>query len=264
MFYNCYSLKSIDFSSFKAINIINMHSLFNGCESLKSINLSSFDTSNTTDMSKMFYNCSSLVSINLSSFNTCNTTDMSNMFYNCSSLKSIDLSSFNTTNVTDMSNMFYYCCSLESVDLSSFKTGKLKKKDLMFSNCFSLKDNNIKFNKEDKKLLEAVMTRKNFFFEMKICILGRIEVGKTSILSRFCKNSFEGDKPRTVGGNYWQQNLKLNGYTKTKLHIWDTMGWGITDVTKFLELYYRDANAIILVYDITQEESFGDLDFWIT
>ena len=264
MFYNCYSLKSIDFSSFNAINIINMHSLFNDCKSLVSINLSSFNTSNTTDMSEMFSGCSSLKSIDLSSFNTSSTTDMGEMFRGCSSLKSIDLSSFNTTKVTDMSNMFYYCRSLESVDLSSFNTGKLKKNDLMFSNCFSLKDNNIKFNKEDKKLLNAVMTRKNDFY-MKIVILGKIDVGKTSILSRFCKNSFKDDIHRTIGGAMLTQNLELNNeHAKIKLLIWDTMGWGLADVTKIQHIYYRDAHAIILVYDVTQEDSFEDLDFWIT
>ena len=275
MFYNCYSLKSIDFSSFNAINIINMHSLFSGCESLVSINLSSFDTSNATDMSEMFRGCYSLKSIDLSSFNTSNATDMSEMFRGCSSLKSIDLSSFNTTKVNDMSNMFYYCRSLESVDLSSFNTGKLKKNDLMFSNCFSLKDNNIKFNKEDKKLLNAVMTRKNDF-DMKIVILGKFDVGKTSILSRFCKNSFEDDTEHTIAGRYFTQNLELNNeHAKIKLHIWDTNGWGwggridctmtCGRIVKIcLELYYRDAHAIILVYDVTQEDSFENLDFWIT
>ena len=64
-----------------------MYSMFWGCFSLNSINLSSFNTSNVTNMSFMFYNCSSLNSINLSSFNISNDTYMSCMFYKCSSLK---------------------------------------------------------------------------------------------------------------------------------------------------------------------------------
>ena len=62
--------------------------------------------------------------IDLSSFNTTKVTDMSFMLNNCSSLKSIDLSSFNTTNVTDMYDMFYGCSSLKKENIKVNKNGK--------------------------------------------------------------------------------------------------------------------------------------------
>ena len=138
MFYDCSSLNSIDISSFNTNNVTNMRYMFYGCFSLKSIDLSSFNTNNVTDMSDMLSNCSSLKSIDLSSFNTNNVTNMRCMFYHCSSLKSIDLSSFNTNNVTDMSYMFSNCSSLKSIDLSSFNTNKVTDMYAMFSNCSSL------------------------------------------------------------------------------------------------------------------------------
>ena len=78
---------------------------------------------------------------------------MSHMFDRCTSLKSIDLSSFNTNNVNDMSDMFSFCESLKSIDLSSFNTNNVTNMSGMFSWCESLKIENIKINKNEKKLV---------------------------------------------------------------------------------------------------------------
>ena len=62
MSYNCYSLKSIDLSSFNTSNVNNMSYMFSECYSLKSIDLSSFNTSNVKDfnLDNIFYGCKSL------------------------------------------------------------------------------------------------------------------------------------------------------------------------------------------------------------
>ena len=138
MFYGCSSLKTIDLSSFKANNVINMSGMFNRCSSLESIDLSKFNTNNVTDMSYMFYHCFSLKSIDLSSLNTFNVINMNCMFYNCFSLKSIDLSKFNANNATDMRYMFYNCSSLKSIDLSSFNENNITNLCSMFNRCSSL------------------------------------------------------------------------------------------------------------------------------
>ena len=139
MFYGCYSLQSIDLSSFNTTNVNNMLGMFNQCSSLQSIDLSSFNTTNVKDMSLMFYKCSSLQSLDLSSFNTTNVKKMWMMFYDCSSLQSLDLSSFNTTNVDNMYGMFCNCSSLISINLSSFNTTNVKYMNDMFAGCSSLK-----------------------------------------------------------------------------------------------------------------------------
>jgi len=156
MFYKCFSLNSIDLSSFNTNNVTNMSYMFSGCSSLKSINLSSFNTNNVTNMSEMFFDCSSLKSIDLSSFNTNNVTNMSEMFFDCSSLKSIDLSSFNTNNVKDMFNMFSGCSSLKSIDLSFFNTNNVKEMFNIFSGCSSLKRENIIIKNSNDKLLKEI------------------------------------------------------------------------------------------------------------
>ena len=98
-------------------------------------------------------------------------------------------------------------------------------------------------------------------FEIKICLLGNVNVGKTSIASRFCKDSFTENYMNTIGGAYQQQNIILNNGTKIKLHIWDTSGQD--RFRSMTNLYYRDAQVAILTYDVTNEESLEGLNYWL-
>jgi len=136
--------------------LISTSHMFESCSSLESIDLSSFNANNAINMRYMFYGCSSLKSIDLSSFNTNNVTDMCFMFYGCTSLKSIDLSSFNINNVINISCMFYGCSSLKSIDLSSFHTNINTDISWMFEGCSSLKKQNVKLNKNEKKILDEI------------------------------------------------------------------------------------------------------------
>ena len=98
-------------------------------------------------------------------------------------------------------------------------------------------------------------------FEVKICLLGDVNVGKTSIASRFCKNSFNDNYINTIGGAYQQQNITLNNGVKIKLHIWDTSGQD--RFRSMTNLYYRDAQVAILTYDVTNEQSLESLNYWL-
>ena len=60
--------------------------------------------------------------------------------------------------------------------------------------------------------------------ETKIVLLGDVNVGKTSIASRYCKNSFNDHHINTIGGAYQQQKVVLSNGSMVKLHIWDTSG----------------------------------------
>ena len=97
--------------------------------------------------------------------------------------------------------------------------------------------------------------------EIKICLLGDVSVGKTSIASRYCKNSFTENYMNTIGGAYQQQNVVLNNGTKIKLHIWDTSGQD--RFRSMTNLYYRDAQVAIVTYHVTNEESFEGLNYWL-
>ena len=97
--------------------------------------------------------------------------------------------------------------------------------------------------------------------EAKIVLLGDVSVGKTSIASRYCKNSFNDHHINTIGGAYQQQKVVLPNGSMVKLHIWDTSGQ--ERFRAMTNLYYRDAQVAILTYDITNEQSFSSIDFWI-
>ncbi len=91
--------------------------------------------------------------------------------------------------------------------------------------------------------------------------MGDVSVGKTSIASRFCKNSFNENYINTIGGAYQQQNIVLNNGVKMKLHIWDTSGQD--RFRSMTNLYYRDAHVAILTYDVTNEQSLESLNYWL-
>ena len=111
-----------------------------------------------------------------------------------------------------------------------------------------------------KKSLEKTENKKNTI-EVKVVLLGDQSVGKSSISQRYVKNVFTGTHVATVGGAYLQQKVVLNNGVAIKLHLWDTGGQ--ERFRSMTNLYYRDANAAILTYDITNEQSFTSLNFWL-
>lgn len=89
----------------------------------------------------------------------------------------------------------------------------------------------------------------------KLILLGDIEVGKTSLIIRFVDGTFEDGKVQNFDTK--EKSITVDG-TTSQLEITDTAGQ-----ERFRTLtssYYRNANAIIVVYDITNEESFKDVD----
>jgi small GTP-binding protein len=97
--------------------------------------------------------------------------------------------------------------------------------------------------------------------EAKIVLLGDQNVGKSSIAQRYCKNLFTGQHVATIGGAYLQQKVILNNGVTIKYHIWDTGGQ--ERFRSMANLYYRDASAAILTYDISNEKSFESLNYWV-
>ena len=83
-----------------------MEYMFNACYSLKSLELSSFDTSNVTDMSNMFGLCESLATLDLSNFNTSNLSDKASLFSSCYLLTSVDFTNVVFLNISEYEYMF--------------------------------------------------------------------------------------------------------------------------------------------------------------
>ena len=92
--------------------------------------------------------------------------------------------------------------------------------------------------------------------ECKLVLLGDSNVGKSSLVLRFVKNQFNADQVTTVGAAFLQSPVPLDdSEDKIQFGIWDTAG---SERYKALApMYYRGAEAAIVVYDITSFESFG-------
>lgn len=100
-----------------------------------------------------------------------------------------------------------------------------------------------------------------FSYQFKIILLGSIAVGKTAILSRYITNEFNENHIPTIQVNYKVKIENVNNETHAKLNIWDTCG-----NEKFRAItrqYYKDAQGIILVYDISNRFTFESIDSWI-
>lgn len=94
----------------------------------------------------------------------------------------------------------------------------------------------------------------------KVVLLGEGCVGKTSTVLRYCQNTFREDHVQTVQASYLEKRLNIDGQRVT-LAVWDTAGQ-----EKFHALgpiYYRDANGALLVYDITDNDSFIRVQNWV-
>lgn len=95
--------------------------------------------------------------------------------------------------------------------------------------------------------------------QIKVCLLGSSGVGKSSILKRFVMNDFEEHEPTTLGAAFQDKNFDYKG-TTYKFQIWDTAGQ--EKYAPLAHMYYRDAKIAILIYDITNRDSFTTLKDW--
>lgn len=94
----------------------------------------------------------------------------------------------------------------------------------------------------------------------KVVLLGEGCAGKTSILLRYIEDKFNDKHLTTLQATFLNKRLNING-KRINLSIWDTAGQ-----EKFHALgpiYYRNSNGAILVYDITDEDSFGKVKTWV-
>ena len=98
--------------------------------------------------------------------------------------------------------------------------------------------------------------------ECKLVLLGDSNVGKSSLVLRFVKNQFNAEQVTTVGAAFLQSPVPLDDSDdKIQFGIWDTAG---SERYKALApMYYRGAEAAIVVYDMTSFESFEGAKSWV-
>lgn len=94
---------------------------------------------------------------------------------------------------------------------------------------------------------------------LKILLIGETSTGKSCLLLRFYENVFDEFLSSTIGFDHKSKTITVCNQS-VKLSLWDTAG-----SERFRTLtasYYRDAHGAVLVYDITNRESFEKLNLW--
>ncbi|CAD8079644.1 unnamed protein product [Paramecium sonneborni] len=94
----------------------------------------------------------------------------------------------------------------------------------------------------------------------KIVLVGDTRVGKSNTLTRFAFDKFEEGHKITIGVEFAQKNVQING-NEIKLAIWDTCG--AEQYRALTKIYYQGAAGALLIFDITDRSSFDNLDKWL-
>lgn len=96
--------------------------------------------------------------------------------------------------------------------------------------------------------------------QFKLVLLGESAVGKSSLVLRFVKGQFHEFQESTIGAAFLTQTVCLDD-TTVKFEIWDTAGQ--ERYHSLAPMYYRGAQAAIVVYDITNADTFERAKSWV-
>ena len=96
---------------------------------------------------------------------------------------------------------------------------------------------------------------------LKVVLLGDSGVGKSSICQRYINDTINDTYDVTLGASYFLKEVTLENGREVRLHIWDT--GGEERYRAIASLYYKDAKAALLVFDVNDAKSFKSLEYWV-
>jgi len=124
----------------------------------------------------------------------------------------------------------------------------------------SLTQNNNVTTSGSQKIAKKLSKSKQFDYTFKIVMIGDSGVGKSCILLRFADDKFNENFYATIGVDFRFKNVMVDDKS-VKLQIWDTAGQ--ERFKTITSAYYRGADGIIIVYDITDRNSFAHIKDWL-
>ncbi|KAH0838427.1 GTP-binding protein ypt5 [Lanmaoa asiatica] len=96
--------------------------------------------------------------------------------------------------------------------------------------------------------------------QVKLVLLGEAAVGKSSVVLRFVSNEFQPNKEPTIGAAFLTQKCRLEDRV-LRYEIWDTAGQ--ERFHSLAPMYYRNAQAAVVVYDVTKASSIEKAKSWV-
>jgi small GTP-binding protein len=117
-------------------------------------------------------------------------------------------------------------------------------------------------------LIDTYSQEKEILFTFKTVIVGPPSAGKTCLFNRFCFNSFNFDTSLTIGVNFHSIDLKIRSKVETKslketYNVQSIFDFGGQERFKALiPKFLGGANGVLLVFDLTNKNSFEQLKFW--
>lgn len=94
----------------------------------------------------------------------------------------------------------------------------------------------------------------------KVVLIGDANVGKTSLVRRYCENTFRETRVETIGIDFQSHTVQLNDEETVCLVIWDVAGQD--RFSGFRDQYYTGALAVAMVFDVTNPLSLKGLEIW--
>ena len=98
-------------------------------------------------------------------------------------------------------------------------------------------------------------------YKLKVVVVGDSGVGKTNLIKRFVSNTYNPNTKATVGVEFLSKSYKINDQV-FKIEIWDTAGQ--ERYKSITAAYYKGAKGALIVYDITQKDSFENINKWMS
>ena len=105
------------------------------------------------------------------------------------------------------------------------------------------------------------MSKEEYDILFKLILVGDSGVGKSNVLSRFVSNEYNDDSKATIGVEFGVKSLIVND-SNIKLQLWDTAGQ--ERFRAITTSYYRGSDGALVVFDVTNENTFINVEKWIS